>query len=306
MAGKNYVDPLLTNVSKGFRPLNHINEMVCPEVLVNKDTGKVAVYGADNLRIVSSIKAPAGETPKIDYNISTSDAWVLEDHELAVFVADTDIENEEKPFDGLKDGAELVSDLLSVSREYSLAGFMASTSNITNNTTLSGTAQWGQSADAPIADIQAAIASVSSNAGVHDSQISLILPQEVFRILSLDDDITDLHKYSSAGHVSAEDIAKTFGVKQVLVPNAIFNSAAKGQTDTIASVWGKHAWATFIPERPSLKTMAFGYTVRKRNGLAVDKWYDNDRRGFWVRAKDYYDQYIMQQASAYLIKDAIA
>jgi hypothetical protein len=310
--GKNYTDRLLTNVATGYRPLNHVNELILPPLMVTKDTGDIAVYGADNMRIVSTVKAPEGETPTVQYNVTTADAYMIVRHALKVLASDVEVENQETPFDAFRDKTEFVYDLLSVAREYGLASYMNTVGNFTYNTTLSGTGQWGGAVDDPVSNINTAIESVKSKAGVPRSMVSLVIPDQVFsKLVFLSEILSTLGFASrpsdmSPAFVKPESLAAAFGVARVIVPQGIYNSAADGQTDVLANMWGKHAWAAYIPSTPKIKENCFGYTVKKRQAITVDRWRDEDRMGFWVRGFDAYDQYVMNEKCVYMIENAIA
>lgn len=304
---KLFIDQLLTNLAKGWRPTGHINEVILPTVPVMKQTGKIAVYGADSLRLVTSIKSPEGETPVVTMRPSLSDAWVLENHALKAFASDEEAENSDSPIDVQRDKTELVTDLLSVGREIALAQYMASTANLTQNTTLSGTAQFGGAADDPIGVIDTAVQTVADSMGIDDSEVSLIVPLAVRRKLVRLPEILDTlgFKYHQANTMTNEQLAGAFGIKQVLTPGGIYNSAADGQADVIARIWGKHLWAVYIGQ-PKIKTQCFGFTMRRKAGPAIDKWFDNDRKGWWIRNTDEFDQYILNALGAYYVKDAVA
>jgi hypothetical protein len=309
---KNYTDRLLTQVAKGYKPLNHVNEIILPILMVNKDSGDIAVYGADNMRIVSTVKAPEGETPTVSFTTSIADAYLIKKHALKVLANDAEIENQELPFDAFKDKTEFVFDLLSVSREYGLAGYMNTVGNFTYNTTLSSTAQWGGTTDAPLTDINTAIESVKTKAGKPRSMISLVIPDQVFSKLVFLPEILSTLGFSSRpsgispAYIKPEALAAALGVYKIIVPEGIYNSAADGQTDVLANMWGKHAWAAYIPATPKVKEHCFGYTVKKRDAILVDRWRDEDRMGFWVRGHDAYDQYVMNADCVYMIENAIA
>lgn len=305
---KLYVDPLLTNIAKGYRPLGHVNEIILPTLGVQKASAKIAVYGAENLRLVTTIKSAEGETPTVTMNPTTATAYQLEEHAIKAMASDAAAENQDKPFDEQRDKAELVTDLLSVGREIALATYMSDTTNITNNTTLSSTAQFGDTADDPIGVIDTAVQTVADAMGILDSQVSLVLSLPVWRVLVRLPEVLDTlgFKYHQASQVTEQDLARAFGVRRVVTAAGIYNSAEDGQTDVISRIWGKHMWAVYIPEQPRLKEHAFGYTCRRKAAMVVDKWYDQDRKGWWVRNTDEFDQYILNAKGAYLVKNAVA
>lgn len=311
MSGKNYVDPLLTQVAKGYRPKNHINELVLPPLYVVKATAKIANYGGSNMRLVSTIKAPEGETPTVSCNVTQDDAYTLVEQALKALASDSDIENQDSPFDTMRDKTEFVMDLLSIAREYGLANYMGTVGNFTNSTTLSGTAQWGGAADAPITNIDTAIQTVAEQANVDDGEVTLIFPRNVFRKLIFLDEIQSTLGFAnrpagvSPQIIRPDQIAQLFGVKQVLIAAGRYNSAAEGQTDSFSNIWGKHAWALYAGD-PKIKQYSFGYTCKRKAGPVADRWYDSDRKGTWCRATDEWDQYILDEKCCYMIENAIA
>lgn len=305
----NYIDPMLTNVAKGYTPLSHINEVIMPPLGVKKASGKIGVYGADGMRIVSSVKSPEGETPTFRMDVSIASAYSLVKHAVKALASDEDKDNQDKPFDAERDKAQFTTELLSTSREYALASYMASTANIAQNTTLSGTGQWGGSADDPLGDIETAVNTVADAIGVDVEMISLVMNKDVFRkiiILSEVRDTIGANYGLGFKRVTREMLAGALGVRQVIVGNAYYNSAEVGQTDTLAQIWGKHCWAVYIPMQSKIRELCFGYTCKRKSGVYVDKWYDDDRQGTWVRANDEFDQYVLSTSAAYLIKDAVA
>ena len=307
MAGKKYADPLLTMLSLGFRPFGHINQMVLPVLNVIKPTAKLAKYDGANMRIVSTVKSPSGDTPKIEFNTEQIDSYNLVRHAIANPVTVDDLENQDRPFNAMRDAMEINQDVLSLEREFGLSKFMSTASNFTNKTQLSGTGQWGQSADDPVGDISTAIQSSADAAHVTDEMISLVLSKKAFRILQYDDDILERLGFTAnrAGSLTKEELKKAFGVVQVLVGEGQYNTAEEGQTEVFSDLWGNHAWAVYINPRPKLKARSFGYTTRRKAALLTDRWFDDDPELWWVRSKDEYDQFILDEASAFFIEDAV-
>ena len=308
MSGKNYNDPLLSNLAKGYRPFGHINEMILPSYPVKLPTAKIGVYGGENLRIVTTIKAAEGTTPVVTSNITQATAYTLEEHALKAMASDKEKENQEKPFDVRRDKMELVMDLLSVSREYGLANYMNDDANFTNSTTLSGTAQWGGSADDPIGDIATAVGTVADAVNVPDEKVSLVMSMPVWRIFRTLDEVKDLlgFKYNQTKVLQPQQIAEALGVKQLLLARGRYNSAEDGQTDVFANLWGNHCWAGYFADSPKIKDVPFGYTPRRKAALVVDRWRDEDIKGEWIRCTDEYDQYIIEEKALYMIDAAVA
>ena len=112
--------------------------------------------------------------------------------------------------------------------------------------------------------------------------------------------------------VAPDLLAQIFDVERVLVPRALKNTAAAGQTASMAFVWGKDALLCFVPPRPALKHVALTYTFQWSGapgslmGNSVEIWRDDRRKADAIRVQRYYDQKIIAADAAYLWKAAVA
>jgi hypothetical protein len=52
-------------------------------------------------------------------------------------------------------------------------------------------------------------------------------------------------------------------IKNILIGDAMYNSANDGKTDSLTDIWGKHFWIGYISDKPTLKSRSFGYTYQK-------------------------------------------
>lgn len=305
---KKYVDPLLTKIAKGYRPWGHVNEIILPQLSVVKPTAQIGVYDGSNLRIVTTIKAPEGQTPTVTFTTDQTDSYTLEEHALKAMASDKLAENQDNPFNEQRDKTEFVMDLLSVAREYGLATYMNDDSKFTNTTQLSGTSQWSGTEDDPLGDIKTAIGTAADAVNQPDEEISLVMSSPVWRVFSVLEEVKDLlgFKYNQTAVIRPEQIANALGIRQLIIARGRYNSAEDGQTDVFANLWGKHCWAGYFPRSPKIKDVCFGYTCRRNAALQTSKWRDEDVEGWWIKCKDEYDQYIMEEKAVYMIEDAVA
>lgn len=315
MTNKTFTDRLLTDFAKGYQPFGHVNERIMPVRRVNSNSGKLADYKGDNIRLVSSYKSDDGETGVVRMTESIGSGWLLEKHALKAFASDEQAANEERPFDVRRDRAALCMDLLSIQREFALSGFMGTSSNLSNKQTLAGTDQWGGTTATEIEDIETAIASVQDSAAVPTEMVSLVFQRQVIRKWLGVEKVQSFlfgdnnNKQTNPNQKMLDRIAASFGVKEVIVADGYYNSNANpGGTPTITPLWGKNVFAMLIGDRQNsgIKTQPFGWTMKDRNGPVSDRWRDEDREGWWIRCKDKYDQLIVNETSAYGIYAAIA
>jgi hypothetical protein len=312
MSFKNYIDPLLTAHSRGVRPLASIAQQVLPVLNVTKPTGKIAIYDASNLRLLSTIKAPEGKTMTVTTSPTISDAYALEEHALKILASNKEIENQDVPFDAFVDKTDFLLDLFQIAQERALSAWMATRGNFTHTNQLSSTYQWGGATDDPLGNIQTAASNAAASAGVSEDEISLVMSNYVFRKFAVLPEVLSTLGFAvrpatlPPAFVRPEQLAIALGLKQIIVGKASYNTAADGQTESLAPVWGKHCWAAYIPDQPKRKQRCFGFTCRRKDATVIERWYDNDRRGFWVSAIDEWDSWIADEKCAHLIEDACA
>lgn len=299
-------DPILSNVSVAYKNEEYIAEQILPVVKVKGPSGKYFSYDTAKFRKVISLRGMGADTKEVDYGLSQSTAFVVKEYALKELVPDELVDQAPAPLNPMMDASENVTERLLVEKEYDLAAYMQATGNFTNSVTLSTTAtdQWNDYANSdPIDDIKVAKAAI--HAAIFKEPNVLVLGKPVFDKLVDHPDIVDRVKYSALGVVSAELLARVFGVAKVIIAGAGYESATEGQTSSMAYIWGKYAWLIYVAPRMSTRVMTFGYFLQDKL-RAVDKWYDKGRIGTWVRVRDRYTREIVNEKCGYLIKNAIA
>lgn len=299
------IDPALTDVSVKYANQVFIADLVLPVVKVGKQTGKYYIYDKSNLRQDKTLRAAGSPANEVEYGLSLSGVFFCDDHSLKGFVPKEVIEQAEAALNPLVDEAENVTEKLLIDREIAAANLVTSTANLTQNTTLSGTAQWSDYTNSdPIADLRTAKNTVHQNTFRRAN--TLIMSMSVFNTLADHPKIIARVQYSQLGVVTKELLATLFGVDQVLIGEAGYNTANEGQTDSLAYIWGKHAVLAYIEKSPKLKMLSLGATFTYDTRV-VERWDDGDRKGTYVRAgNDYYVHKIIAKECGYLIRNAIA
>ena len=298
------VDPALSNVSIKYMNDVFIADSVFPTVKVAKQTGKYYVYDKANLRINKTTRAAGSGANEIDFGLTTA-AFSCDDHALKEFVADEIQDQADAALNPLIDATETVTEQLLLDRENNIATLLSSTTNLTNNITLSGTTQWSDYANSdPIGDVRTARTTVHQN--TFKKPNTIIMGKQVFDMLCEHPQIIERIKYSQLGIVTKELLARLFQVEQILVGEAGSNTAKEGQTDSMSYIWGKVAIVAFIAPQVRLKQATLGYTFTYSQRI-VKRWRDEDREGTYVRVgNDNYVQKIVAVGAGYLIAAVIA
>lgn len=298
------VDPALSNVSIRYSNDTFIADQIFPMVKVAKQTGKFYVYDKSNLRIDTTARAAGSGANEVDFGLSTT-RFSCEDHALKEFIADEIQDQADSALNPLVDATENVTEKLLLDREQNLANILTSTANVTQNTTLSGTDQWSDYSNSdPIGDIRTARTTIHK--ATFKKPNTIVMGKEVFDMLAEHPQIIERVKYSQLGVLTEELLARVFQVQKILVGEAGYNSAAEGQTDTMAYVWGKNVIVAYVTPQIRLKALTLGYTFTYSTRI-VKRWRDEDREGTYVRVgNDNYTQQIVAVGAGYLIVNAVA
>ena len=303
------VDKILTQFSQKYTNDNYVSTEILPIQSVKEKTGKFAKYGKENLRVYSdqTFRAPGTRANEVDYSVSQG-TYVCQEHSLEKRVPDEFVDNTDDPYDPKRDATATLLDNIWVNNENALAQFMTNTSNLTQNTTLSGTSQWSDYANSdPIDDIETGITTVRSNTAQRPN--SVVMSFEVMRELKAHPDIREQLKYTGGGQLSegafVDFMADFFNLENVYIGDAIKNTAQEGQSDSLSNVWNKDFILFYQNPRPTMMQATFGYTFTDVE-RTVETYREESHKSDVVRVRWSYDQNVMDASLAYLIKDAVA
>lgn len=304
------VDKLLTNVSNMLNPQGMISEQILPEIKVKQRTGKIGGYGNQHLRIVDSVVGGKAEYPMIDTVIRTSDTYTIESHALKDIVTQEDYDNVEKPYDAEADKVEGLSTSLFLGKEKALADALGSTSVITQNETLSGTAQFSDY-DNSNPNLKFKDARLAVRAGCGFAPNTAIMDWSVAETLRFHPILLDVlgFKDNRPNGLTDMELARALNVKRVLIAEAVYNNSREGEADVLAPVWGKHLVFAHVAERAGLRQKSLGYRMQLtgRSPRQVYKFnQDEPINSKKIMVIDDYQQLILDDTCAFLYKDAIA
>jgi hypothetical protein len=300
-----YNNPLLSNVSVRYNNPEYIADQVFPIITVPKRTGNYFVYDKENLRVpVETRRAGLSRANRVDFNTTKASYGPLTGRALEQGVDEDLLKEAQDPLAPLTDATMNVADKMLLQREQDLANMIFSTSNVTNNTTISGTNQWNNlSTSNPLQDVQSAILSMKQNTQTPNT---MIMGYQVWTQLINHPVFQDRIKYSQLGVLTLELAARLFNVQRIIVGETIVNTAVEGQTDSLGFVWGKSVVLANIKPTPGIRDVSFGYHLTLAGEKFVDNWYEQALRGYFVRNNDYYDRKIIAQEAGYLLYQAVA
>lgn len=305
-----HIDAVLTNMSVKYMNEQMIWRGILPEIKVNKRSDKYYVYTKeDSYRLYDDKLGPKSMPNEVDWSVST-DNYSVKDHGFADWVPQEDIDNADNPIQPEMDTNDFLNNLLDVAQEKRVADlvFNAATYPTGNKTQLSGTSQWGDSADDPVNDVLTAIEACFLRAN------TLVFGQEAWQIFRGLPEVLDAVKGATrqqgtpGGLATMSEIAGLFEVDRVLVGRSRYITSKEGQTATYSRIWGKHMAALHVVPSPGIRSITFGGTFHE---MMRQTQRDFDvRRGskgaHYIKVAWNSDEKIIASDLGYFIEDAVA
>lgn len=305
-----HIDAALTQVSVGYRNTGYIADQVMPEVPVDKQSDYYWEFGQDMFDLVDDRVRPGGVANEIDWDLS-KETYYANGHALREAIPDRLDQNADPGIEVLTTTTENVVDRLDLNREKRVADltFSSGTYAVGLKTTLAGATQWSHTDSKPIDAVKAAAEAVAAKIGREPN--TLVVGKAVLDKLVAHAKLIDLVKYAQVGILTDELLMRLLGVPKILVGTALYNTARKGQSRSLARIWGKHAALLYIPERPAQKTPAFGYSFvwtapGSQKGRVVYNYRNEDRHSTMIEAERYEDHKVVCQAAGYFFENAVA
>lgn len=302
-------DIINTKVLQAYTNPDFLAEQILPVLQVTEESGKLAGLGNEHLRVYTSKRSLNDEGQhRMEFTYTSDDSYAIDYYDLEIYAAQRLQDQVQAPFDVRRDAGIVLRQALMLEREVALATALASTSIVSNNTTLSGTAQWNDFNNSdPAAVIETGRDSVQSKIGKEAN--SMIIQRGVLNKLKYHPLITNYFKgiatISQSMVISA--IKELFELENVYVAKPIYISSKEGQTETKASVWGKHVVLFYKPSSPSLFEPSFGYQIKKiGTDMRLSYRRSENDTGDMIKLETAYQDKILDANCAYLIKNAIA
>jgi hypothetical protein len=311
-----YVSRPLANFALGYTNADFIAETVFPVAPVDDPTGFYWSFGqevftAEDDYVADRARANAVEHDftRITYNtrpyaLNHDVSWKERDAAARSNVPGT-------PY---RRATMVVAQKLALGRELVVSGIVRSTTNITQNTTLSGTAQWSDYSGTsnPLTVSQTAINTIRGATG-GTGGITAIIPYAVFDKLRYHPAILDKMTITQTKILTQDLLATLLGVDRVLIPASIYNTANPGQTAVMTDVWGKDVIYARLGAGPNLDMQLnlgriFRLNWASVGGLGAEsrQWTEEDRKTDVVEVGFEEDRKLVSPLAAYLVKTAVA
>ena len=311
------VDQFLTSVARAYKPHGLAAERVAPSISVTRDSDLYPIFPGffdDETDNKVPDRAP---TPVIDFEWST-DTYLCEDYRLAADVTDKELRNAHNVLRLRQNKLDTVLIRMALRRERRIA---ATLRQVGDGGQLTGgshvpAVKWDQgTATTPATiekDIKTAVLACYNKTAMRPN--TLLMDFLVAYEVALDPSIREIIKQSTAGSERMELLAlgdrvlpsQLHGLNVVVVEGAMRNTANKGATRSLASIYGDEARVLYVANGGGgWGIPSTAYTFKSKPEV-VDRWQENDPPVEFVRAWECVDEKVCAPDTGYSIRDTLA
>jgi len=265
-----HIDTFLSNLSIGFLnlPSAYIADLVFPVVHTAKQSDKYAIYNKyDWFRDEAQLRAPLAETAGGGWGLETPGTFFCNEWGYHSDVADEDIDNADEVFHMEEDATAYVIEKLRLSRERRWAtnyfGIDIWDKDLEGQTDTPGTDEflvWDDASSTPIEDIEDAKAIIKGVTGLMPN--TLVVAERVHQTLKNHLDVVDRFKYTQAGIITEQLLARVFGIDRYMVAGAVYALSPEGSETMAYALTQYDALLVYSAPRPNRRHPSGGYTFR--------------------------------------------
>lgn len=270
--GDVHVNTPLTNISIAFlqNASNFVATRVFPNIPVSKQSDRYYVYArGDFNRDEMQERAPATESAGGGYTLDNTPTYFANRFSFHKDIPDEVRANADAALNPDREATAFVTHKALIKREKLwVANYFATSiwsneyAGVASSPTGSQKLQWNDANSTPIEDVRLGKRTIAQSTGFEPNK--LVVGRAVFDALLDHPDIIDRIKYGQTAGApamaGADVLAKLFGVDEVMVMNAVENTAKEGQAASHSFIGGKNCLLTYATPAPGLMTPTAGYT----------------------------------------------
>lgn len=270
-----HVDAPLTAISVAYmqNPNGFVADKVFPNVPVQKQSDRYFVYNrGDFNRDTMDKRAPGSESAGDGYHIDNTPTYFAEVWALHKDIDDQIRANADTPLDMDRDATNFLGQKALISKEAQFVSNFFSTGVWTGaNVDVTGVSaspagntvlQWNDANSTPIEDVRLYCDTVQGATGFRPNKI--VLGRQVWSKVIDHPDFTDRIKYGASpgapAIVTRQAVAAVWELDEVLVMEAVKNTAKEGATEATSFIAGKAALLVYAAPSPGIMVPTGGYT----------------------------------------------
>ena len=319
------VDPVLTNMSVSFTQDSEsfAHHRVFPVLPVDEENGKYFVFNRDDIFRTEAGKRAPGTLPNQKTLSLAQQAYSCTQWALDMNLPDELRASKDSPLaDDQSVVEQLTLDLL-ISREKEFASAYLQTgiwgtdaSGVASSPTGTQFIQFNQSGATIIENFRTWVRTVRRQCGRKPNKA--LISADVWDVISDNASVINRQIYTSSEPVSTEWFANMVGIDEVIVPEAIENTAAQGLTYSGSDIISDTIGIFYSEPTPSKMRPSAGYTfswtefdevradLATTGAAAIKQFRDEALEADRFRAKSYYDFGVVAASCGLLASNVLA
>lgn len=309
------VNRLFTDVSIAYvaEQDQFIHDKVFPIVPAGAEDGFYFEFSReDMLRVATQERRPGTRTMEKTMGLTKREIG-LKQYSLAMTVPDEYRESVDSPLATAEPIIKAITQDMLMHRELNwISTYLNVASTPWANTNVSPSTAWGSSGATPIADIKSWIRTVQLACGRKPNK--LVLDPLSWDVLSEDAGVLARLADSDIKDISKEFVAGLCGLSEILVPEAVYNSAAEAATYSGARALGSGIGGLFYTtSAPAKMEPSAGYTfswsqfdevradISRTGAAAMQTYRDEDIEADKIRGKAHYQHKVVTPSAGVII-----
>lgn len=247
------------------------------------------------------------------------DSYETAEHGLEATLDDRTISRYDDIIDAEAFEGEVLEHSLLLSYELAVAALLFNATTFSGKTSAVGTEWSNKSSGTPVTDIKAKKQTIKLACGVKPN--ALIINDAVLDHLRVSAEIVDSLKYQGfqdarPGEISAQAVAISLGLDEIIVAEGIYNTVPAGGTAVLADIWDdEYALLCRVAKTNNPMERCIGRTFMwaeegakngERMGVIGERYYEDARRGGVLRKRTDWGLKTLQLECGYLFSNISA
>ena len=304
LSNRRIVDPVLTNIARGYNNAALIGTTLFPVVTVEKEAGKIPQFSKEAFKIYNTERAIRAKSNRISPEGRTTIDFVLDEHDLEYPMDYREIDEDVTP---LKIYAtHVVTDGISLRLEKLIADISQNLSTYPsgNKVTLAAGDKFTNTSSNPFTVFDAAKEAV--RAKIAQRPNVCIIGASAYNALKNHPAILDRIKYTQTAVMTPALLKSLLDFDELYIGDSVYATDAGVFTD----IWSDNVVIAYVPKANadsprSYYEPAFAYTLRKKNNPVVDSYTEGGKVEI-IRNTDIFIPKVVGSDAGYLINDTNA
>jgi len=301
---KRVVDPVLTNLARGYSNAQFVASVLFPMVTVSKESGKIPEFTKESFKIYSTERAIRAKSNRINPEDRNDIDFTLTEHDLEYPIDYREAQDD--IFPSQAHAAFVVSEGIMLRLEKLAADIAQDDSNYPtgNKVTLGAGDKFTDSSSNPFDTFRDASEAIRKKNAKRPN--TCLLGASTYAALKEHPAVYERIKYTQKGIVTPDLLRELLDFDKLVVADSVYSDDA----GNLADVWDDNVIIAYVPKKQSdvprsFYEPSFAYTLRKRGNPVVDTYAEQGKVQL-IRSTDIFVPKMVGSDAGYIIKDTNA